>query len=180
MKGFNDDFTFIIKASVTLSLKSSTKNVFLDKTKFIMSGLIHAHSGLRWIVLILLVAAIFNAFSKKSAGEYKEGDRKLNLFAMIAFHTQFLIGWILYFTSNKVQFFDGWMKDSMYRFYGLEHPLMMTLAFILITVGHSKSKKAKTSREKFGVIATFYTIALILILAGIPWPFRAALGGSWF
>ena len=145
-----------------------------------MSGLVHAHSGLRWIVLVLLVVAIFNAFSKKSAGEYKEGDRKLNLFAMIAFHTQFLIGWVLYFVSAKRQFFDGWMKNEMARFFGMEHTLLMVLAFVLITIGHSKSKKENTSRGKFGVIATFYTIALILILAGIPWPFRAALGGSWF
>ncbi len=145
-----------------------------------MNGLIHAHSGLRWIALVLIVAAIFNAFSKKSVGEYKESDRKLNLFAMISFHTQFLIGWVLFFMSPKRQFFDGWMKDSMYRFYGMEHVLLMVLAFVLITIGHSKSKKENTSRGKFGAIATFYTIALILILAGIPWPFRAALGGSWF
>ena len=145
-----------------------------------MSGLIHAHSGLRWIVLILLVVAIFNAFSKKSAGEYKEGDRKLNLFAMIAFHTQFLIGWVLYFMSNKVQFFEGWMKETMYRVFGMEHALLMVISFVLITIGHSKSKKENTSRGKFGVIATFYTIALILILAGIPWPFRTALAASWF
>lgn len=145
-----------------------------------MSGLLHAHSGLRWIVLILLVVAIFNAFSKKSAGEYKEGDRKLNLFAMIAFHTQFLIGWVMYFMSTKVQFFEGWMKESMYRFFGMEHALLMVVSFVLITIGHSKSKKENTSRGKFNVIATFYTIALILILAGIPWPFRTALGGSWF
>lgn len=145
-----------------------------------MNALTHLHSGLRWIALILIIAAIFNAFKKKSAGEYKSSDRKLNMFAMISFHTQFLIGFVLYFTSPKVQFFKGWMKESMYRFYGMEHLILMVLAFILITIGHSKSKKEKTSRGKFGVIAKFYTIALILILAGIPWPFRAALGGSWF
>lgn len=141
--------------------------------------LVHAHSGLRWIALILILVAIFNAFSKKSSGLYSEGDRKLNLFAMISFHTQFLLGWILYFTSVKVQFFDGWMKQSMYRFFGMEHTLMMTIAFVLITIGHSKSKKAEDTK-KHGIIATFYTIALLLILAGIPWPFRSALVGSWF
>lgn len=141
--------------------------------------LVHAHSGLRWIALILIVVAVFNALSKLKSSAYSEGDRKLNLFAMLSFHIQFLIGLILYFTSVKVQFFEGWMKEAMYRFFGMEHSLLMILAFVLLTIGHSKSKKAE-GQKKHKVIATFYTIALILILAGIPWPFRAALGGAWF
>jgi hypothetical protein len=143
--------------------------------------LVHAHSGLRWIALLLLVAAVFNAISKMKSPTYTNGDRKLNLFAMVIFHVQFLLGWILYFVnpSHKVQFFDGWMKESMYRFYGMEHALMMTIAFVLLTIGHSKSKKAE-GQKKHKTIAIFYTIALILILAAIPWPFRAALGGAWF
>lgn len=141
--------------------------------------LVHAHSGLRWIALLLIVVAVFNALSKLKSSTYTNGDRKLNLFAMVFFHVQFLLGWILYFTSVKVQFFEGWMKEAMYRFYGMEHSLMMTIAFVLLTIGHSKSKKAE-GQKKHKIIATFYTIALILILAGIPWPFRSALGGSWF
>lgn len=145
--------------------------------------LVHAHSGLRWIALLLIVIAVFNALSKMKSSTYTEGDRKLNMFAMIVFHTQFLLGWILYFTSSKVLFIEGWMKSTtnggMYRFYNLEHALLMIIAFVLLTIGHSKSKKADDSK-KHKIIATFYTIALVLILAGIPWPFRAALGGSWF
>lgn len=145
--------------------------------------LVHAHSGLRWIVLILLVVAVFNALSKLKSSTYTNGDRKLNLFAMVFYHVQFLLGWILYFFSTKVLFIEGWMKSAtnggMYRFFNLEHALMMTIAFVLLTIGHSKSKKA-VAGKKHKTIAVFYTIALILILAAIPWPFRAALGGSWF
>lgn len=141
--------------------------------------LVHAHSGLRWIVLLLLVAAVFNALSKLKSSTYTNGDRKLNLFAMVFYHVQFLLGWIMYFISVKVQFFEGWMKESMYRFYGMEHALMMTIAFVLLTIGHSKSKKAE-GNQKHKKIAVFYTLALILILAAIPWPFRSALAASWF
>lgn len=148
----------------------------MSKTYFM---LVHAHSGLRWIVLLLLVAAVFNALSKLKSSTYTNGDRKLNLFAMVFYHVQFLLGWIMYFVSVKVQFFQGWMKESMYRFYGIEHALMMTLAFILLTVGHSKSKKAE-GKQKHKKIAIFYTLALLLILAAIPWPFRTALAASWF
>ncbi len=139
-----------------------------------------AHSGWRWIVLVLLVAAIVKMhMGWKGKKSFTTGDKKLALFAMIAFHIQFLLGWILYFLSDKVKFVEGWMKVDSLRFYGMEHVLMMTVAMVLITMGYSKSKKKNTDAEKFKVIAVFYTIAFALVLVSIPWPFRAALGGSW-
>jgi hypothetical protein len=56
----------------------------------------------------------------------------------------------------------------------------MLVAIVLITMGYSKSKKAATDAEKFKKIKVFYLIGFILIVASIPWPFRTALGGSWF
>jgi hypothetical protein len=143
--------------------------------------LISSHSGWRWIVLILIVAAVVKMhMGWKGKKAFTDGSRKLALFTMIAFHLQFLFGWILYFTSSKVGFFEGMMKDAMYRFFTVEHSLMMTIAMVLITIGYSKSKKKKTDTAKFKVIAVMYTIALVLILAAIPWPFREALGAGWF
>ena len=142
-----------------------------------MSGLIHAHSGLRYVVLALLLTAIFKAFSK---AEYTEGSRKINLFALIATHTQVLIGLVLYFTSEKVQFAEGFMGNSFMRFFAVEHIFGMLLAATLITIGHSKSKKAEGSDAKNKKIALFYTIALIIIFATIPWPFREGLSNNWF
>lgn len=138
--------------------------------------LVHAHSGLRWIVLILLLTAIAKAFAgKKSGKEYVEGDRQLSLFTMIFFHIQYLLGLVLIFVSER-------MASSEYLFKKIlmEHLSLMTIAFILITIGYSKAKKATSSKAKFAKIATFYTIALILVIAAIPWPFRTDLGGSWF
>lgn len=143
------------------------------------TGLLHAHSGLRWIVLILLLVAIFNAFSKKKTGIYSEGDRKLALFTMISTHVQLLIGLVLYFYSPWVMFGGEMMGNSVLRFYTMEHTLMMIIAIALITIGHSKSKKAADGAAKFKAISVFYLIALIVILAAIPWPFRD-LAGHWF
>ena len=143
------------------------------------NGLLHAHSGLRWIVLILLLAAIFNAFSKKKSGVWTAKDKKISLFAMIFTHVQFLIGLVLYFVSPKVNFVEGFMKDDVLRFFAVEHVLLMVVAIVFITVGHSKSKKAATDAGKFSAIAKFYLIGLVLILASIPWPFRD-LGSGWF
>lgn len=141
--------------------------------------MLHAHSGIRWIVLIMLIVAIFNAISNKSKNVYEPKDKKINLFTMVFFHIQILLGFGLYFTSPKVSFTAGWMKEAAFRFFGMEHVLLMVIAMVLITIGHSKSKKATTPLAKNKAIITFYTITLILVLAGIPWPFRN-LGGAWF
>lgn len=143
------------------------------------NGLLHAHSGLRWVVLILLLVAIFNAFSKKKSGVWTVKDKKITLFAMIFTHIQLVLGLALYFHSEKVQFVEGFMKISVYRFYAVEHISLMLIAIALITVGYSKSKRAATDAKKFGAVAMFYLIGLILILASIPWPFRN-LGAAWF
>lgn len=143
--------------------------------------LTHAHSGWRWIVLILIVAAVVKMHvGWKKKRSFTEGDKKLGMFAMIAFHIQFLMGWILYFVSSKVGFFEGMMKDTMYRFFTVEHVLVMTLAMVAITIGYSKHKKKESDMDKFKALAVFYTIALALTLVAIPWPFRQALGSEWF
>jgi heme A synthase len=142
--------------------------------------LIHAHSGFRWIVLILLILAIVKMVSGwKSLKEFKVADKKLALFAMIAYHTQFLLGLVLFFISGKVNFLEGFMKIKLIRFYTIEHSLMMIIAMVLITIGYSKAKKLQEDKRKFKTIAIFYIIALVIILAAIPWPFRAALDGHW-
>ena len=142
-----------------------------------MQALVSAHSGLRWIALLLLLLAIINAFTAKN---YEKKHRLVNLFTMITFHTQLVLGIILYFLSDKVQFTEGWMKQAMYRFYGMEHLTGMLLAIIAITIGHSKSKKAADAASKFKAIKLWYVLALILVVAFIPWPFRTELGAGWF
>ena len=142
-----------------------------------MQALVSAHSGLRWIALILLLLAIINAFTAKN---YEKKHRLVNLFTMITFHTQLVLGIILYFISDKVQFTEGWMKEAMYRFYGMEHLTGMLLAIIAITIGHSKSKKGADAAAKFKAIKLWYVLALILVVAFIPWPFRTELGAGWF
>ena len=104
----------------------------------------------------------------------------INLFALITVHLQLLIGLFQYFLSDKVQFIDGWMKNPLLRFYGMEHLVGMLLAITLITIGYSKAKRRENYIDKFKAIRIFYTLGLIIILLFIPWPFRSILGGGWF
>ena len=140
--------------------------------------LVHAHSGLRWLVLGLLIYAIYNALSSKTS--YEKRDKMINLFAMISLHIQLVLGLILYYTSGNVSFDSGWMKNEVTRFYGMEHLLGMLLAIIVVTVGRKMAEKQEEPEQKNKKILIWYTIGLVLILASIPWPFREALNGSWF
>lgn len=146
-----------------------------------MNFLIHTHSGLRWVVLILLLLAIFNAVGKMNSGSYIKKDKMINLFAMISLHVQLLLGLILYFMSTRVIFVEGWMKNPATRFFGMEHLVGMLIAIALITIGRKKAEKATLDNKKHKTIFIWYTIGLLLILASIPWPFRANLGiTTWF
>ena len=132
------------------------------------------HSYWAYLVLLILVLATFNAIIKFiGKKEYHAKDFRISLFTLIVSHIQLLIGFLLYFVSDK---FELWselggkvMSNSLARLYLVEHPLINIIAVILITVGYSKHKKKLTSTSKFKVIAIFYSIALVLFLSRIPW-----------
>ncbi|MBK6905193.1 MAG: cytochrome B [Saprospirales bacterium] len=141
----------------------------------------HAHSGWRWVVLILLVWAIVSAFGKwRSGATFTETDRKRAFFAMTATHLQLLFGLVLYFISPYVKFADDTMKDPLLRFYTVEHIFIMALAIFVISGGYRRSLGRATDTAKFKTQFYYFLIGLLLILAGIPWPFREGLSGAWF
>src|ERR1700679_3728643 len=123
------------------------------------------HSGFRYIVFILVIIAIVQSllgwFGKKP---YTETNRKINLFTLISAHTQLLIGIVLYFLSPFVQFNNTTMKDSTTRYFTVEHWVGMLIAIVIITIGHSKSKKKATAQGKHKTIAVAYIIAFLVII----------------
>lgn len=137
--------------------------------------LLHAHSGWRWIVLITLLLAIFKGFQgwKKNA-PFEKKDLKIALFAMIAYHIQFLGGLILIFTGPHMGVAKYFKKMLM------EHVSLMVIGMVFITIGYVKAKKALEDKAKYKSIFIFYLITLILVLAAIPWPFRSDVAANWF
>ncbi len=139
------------------------------------TGFLHAHSGLRWLVLILIVVSIALAFVgwiKKR--EWTKTDQTSSLFLMIFMDIQFLVGIILYLflspmTKAAFNDFGAAMGNSALRFYAVEHILMMVIALALVHIGRTKTKKDIAPWKKHRAAAIFYTISLLLILAAIPW-----------
>jgi hypothetical protein len=125
----------------------------------------HAHSGLRYAVLALLILAIIQSiigFAGKRP--YTNGNRIINLLAMIFTHTQLLVGIVLYFISPVVQFNSETMKNSTLRYFAVEHWVGMLVAIVLITIGHSKSKKIILPEIKHRTIAVYYAVALTVVV----------------
>lgn len=136
-----------------------------------MKGLIAAHSGLRYIVLALLVIAIINAIVNLKKGNYLKKDKMINLFTMIFIHIQLLLGLVLYFIGPRVNF-SNWIQGvENTTFFAVEHALMMILAVILITLGRKKAEKQPIASSKHKMILRYYGLGLVLIFIAIPWPF---------
>ncbi len=140
------------------------------------TGLLHLHNVLRWVILILLVIALFQAFTKKG------GLQKTSLFLLISAHITLLLGLFQYFNGEfgfhifeRVGGFGEVMKNASLRFWAVEHISAMILAIVLITMARGRAKK-----QNYGAASWMYLVALILILAAVPWPFREGIARPWF
>lgn len=133
------------------------------------------HSYWAYLVLLILILAVVNAIvGLTSKKEFKAKDLRISLFALITAHIQLILGFVAYYTSIYYETMRNVgmgevMKNSELRKPLIEHPLLILIAIALITIGFSKHKKKTADAAKFKTIAIFYTIALILILAVIPW-----------
>jgi len=151
------------------------------------TGLMHLHSLLRWIILIMLLVSIVKSYNGwKGKKAFTAGDRKTWLFTLIPAHITFVLGLYQWLAGRlgilKVDLPEGtsFMKDKVLRFYWLEHPLLMFIAISLITLGYGMSKKPVSDEVKFKKAFLFFLIALVVILLAVPWPFRDGVGRPWF
>ena len=140
------------------------------------TGLLHTHSSLRYIVLLLLVIVIVKSLrgllNKQS---YTALDNKFSLWLLIATHLQLLVGAVLYFVSPFVQFSGSTMKDADLRYWTVEHNFMMILAIVLITIARISHKKLSTDIAKHKRLFILNTIALLIIVIAILYSGRGLI-----
>ena len=135
----------------------------------------HLHSGWAYLALLILIVAFVNALrGLSSKKEFRAKDLRLSLFTLIIMHIQLILGFVMYYMSPyyahmKEVGMGATMKDATARLFVVEHPLMMIIAIVLITMGFSKHKKKTTDKARFKTIAIFYGLALLLVLLRIPW-----------
>jgi hypothetical protein len=139
----------------------------------------HTHNILRWLVVLFGVLSLFTGMRGLSGKRnFTDGDKRTAFFFLIACDLQLLIGLALYFMKGYFRNFSGGnmgvvMKDSIQRFWTIEHFIGMLIAIIIVHIGYSGTKGNRPHASKFRRLFWCSLIALILIALMVPWPFRA-------
>jgi len=149
--------------------------------------LLHLHSIGRWIVLLLLLIAIFNSMVAGTR-PWIRTDARTGTILVIFTDIMLIVGIALwYFGPRGYKMMDveggmgAVMKDSYSRFFAVEHIVGMLIAIILIHVGKAQARRPISDRAKHKRTMIFYVLALVIILAMIPWPFRQiGIASGWF
>lgn len=143
--------------------------------------LLYAHSWLRWLALGALLWALVQSITGVTQKRARSpADRKAALFAMIFSDVQLILGLILYFglspiTSAAFADMKAAMKDPQLRYFAVEHITIMVLALAFVHIGYSRMKRAATDAAAFKGGATFFGLATLSVVVGIPWLLRPLL-----
>ena len=134
------------------------------------------HSWLRWAVILFALVAIVRAFEgARSRRAWLPADERAGRLFIISLDVQVVIGLILYFglspiTQAALTDFGAAMKSDGMRFWAVEHAFGILVAVALAHAGRARAKRSPTDALKHRRVAIFYLLALIAILASIPWP----------
>jgi hypothetical protein len=134
------------------------------------------HSLIRWLVLLAGIVTVVRAITGFRTGRpWTLADDRAGARFMMAFDLQMLLGLLLYFllspiTRAAMQDFGGAMANSTLRFWAVEHTFGMLVAMVLIHVGRTRVRRVSNDTRKHKLAAIFFTLALLTILASIPWP----------
>lgn len=152
------------------------------------TGLVHLHNFLRWVILLLLIIAIFRHLSGMTGKRvFTKGDKKIGTWLMIIANVQFVLGFIQWFVGDwgykmiaNAGGMGAVMKNSAARFWVVEHPVGMIISIALISIGRGVAKKNIPDASKHKRAFWLFLIALLVILASVPWPGRPGVARPLF
>jgi hypothetical protein len=136
-----------------------------------------AHSTLRWVVLVAgLVAAVASWAARFGVKSWTDTTTSAGRVFAVAMDLQLVVGLVLYVVLSPTVAaglgdMSGAMGDAQHRFWMVEHPAAMILALVLAHVGAAKSRRAVRAEDGPGPSAWYFTLALLLVVAVLPWPF---------
>jgi hypothetical protein len=139
------------------------------------SSILLLHSWLRWIVIIAGLLAFARAVSGASGRKsWTPADDRAGFWFSTALDVQFVLGLLLYFflspfTAAALDDFGAAMKNPGLRYFAVEHVFGMLIGLALVHVGRVRARKADSLR-RHKVAAIFFGLALVAMLAAIPWP----------
>lgn len=138
----------------------------------------HSHNLLRWVVLLFGVLSLLTGLRGVGGKRnFTDGDKRTMLFFMISVDLQLVLGLLLYFFKGYYRNFSGGamgevMKNSVSRYWTIEHAIGMIIAIIIVHIGYAGVKGNLPHASKFKRMLWCSLLALLLIALMAPWPFR--------
>ncbi len=128
------------------------------------------HNLLPYLLIPVLILVVIKYFLAVFLGkDVSVKECKLLSISMILAHLQLIFGVLVF---SKFAFTNpSWadiMKNPESREAFVEHPFMMLVAIILISVGKVKAKKTEDNIKSAKTTFTYFFIALALILLSTP------------
>lgn len=144
------------------------------------SALLLSHNALRWLIVAAGVLTIIRAVQGLKGDRPYAPTRRIGVLFMVSLHLQLLTGLLLFvvspFIGAAMADLKAAMADSATRFFVAEHPTLMVIAVVVMTVGSIVAKNAAADAARHRKLLVFAVVTMLLLLAGIPWQ-RALVPG---
>jgi hypothetical protein len=124
------------------------------------TGLFHAHSGWRYIVILIGAIALIKALSGwLGKGRWSSLDDKLARFTPIVVDIQVLLGIVLWIVQQR------WMGGD--RVASWEHPFIGLVALVIGHITTARVRRAETDQAKFRTMAIGFLVAALLVAVSV-------------
>ena len=139
------------------------------------SAVLTMHSWMRWVTLLLGAGATLNAFRCRSEARLPPRGKRWDSLFMLAVDLQALLGFLLYFglspfTRDAMSDAAMAIRDPRLRFFLVTHVVAMVIAIAAVRAGRVLAMSEQRSSARGTGRYVCFGIALLVMLAGVPWP----------
>jgi len=138
--------------------------------------LLTLHSLNRWLVITSLVLAIYYSWiGLRTNRIFTDSANTVRHLTATISHVQLMLGLYLYMISPIVKFsvanaaITNVVSDHL--FFRIIHIALMVISVVVLTIGSARAKRESTDRLKYKTMLIWFSVALLIILIAIPWPF---------
>lgn len=122
-----------------------------------------AHSGWRYIALLVLVIAILKyLIGWLQGGKWSNLDRQIGLITTIGVDIQVLLGIVLW-ALRVMEVPERMNAITAY----MEHPVTMLIAVVVMHVGWARVRKTAGDTDKFRIAALTFIVTGLLVALGV-------------
>jgi hypothetical protein len=149
-----------------------------DRYDTVYGAVLFIHSWIRWAALLLGFAATASAYRESAVPAASAGSPagvQWDTYFQLSLDLQLLFGFLLYFglspfTRDALNDFGSSLRVPALSFWTVGHVSVMFLAVALVRIGRVLAMNAKTPASRRSRRVVCFSLAMVLILAGIPWP----------